>query len=245
VRAGGGGDGQAPVALVTGGATGIGKACCRQLAAQGYIVVIDHLGQAAAAGQLAAEIGGLAVDADVADAGAMASLVARVEADIGPIEVAVCNAGFIKEVPLDDLNDELWQRTMRVLLGGCVNVIAAVSPAMAGRGHGSIVTISSELALVGATEHAHYVSAKAAIIGLSRSVAKELAPQGIRVNVVAPGPTDTALLTDRWREASYLSLIPLGRLGRPEEVAEVVVAVAGASFLTGEVVSPNGGVVMQ
>lgn len=232
-------------ALVTGGATGIGRETAKLLAARGYKVAVNHLAQSEVADELAIQIGGRAYDVDVADALAMQGMVDAIEEELGPIEVAVCSAGFAIEATLELLSDDLWDRTMAVLLGGCVNALAALAPKMRSRGKGSVVTISSELALVGAVEHAHYVAAKAAVLGLTKAMAKELAPSGIRVNCIAPGPTDTGLLTDRWREGEYLASIPLGRLGRPEEVASAIVSLAEDSWTTGQVYSPNGGVVIQ
>ena len=127
-----------------------------------------------------------------------------------------------------------------------MNVIAAVAPRMRARGEGgSIVSVSSELALIGDTRHIAYVSAKAAVLGLTRAMALELAPAGIRVNCVCPGPTDTPMLAGRWRDEAYLASIPLGRFGMPAEVAAIIVGLAEATWTTGQVVSPNGGVVIQ
>jgi 3-oxoacyl-[acyl-carrier protein] reductase len=235
----------APAALVTGGATGIGRATALALGKEGYRVAVNHLGQAADAALVADEVGGAAFDADVADAGAVAGMVAEAQQVLGPIEVAVCCAGLDHELTIDEIDDVIWDRTLRVLLGGCVNVMAAVAPYMRARGRGSIVTISSELALLGDRDHVDYVSAKAAILGLTRAMAHELAPSGIRVNAIAPGPTDTGLLTDRWRAPKYIAAIPLGRLGRPEEVAASIVHLAQSTWTTGQVVSPNGGTVIQ
>jgi 3-oxoacyl-[acyl-carrier protein] reductase len=186
----------------------------------------------------------VACDVDVSDPAAVASAIEQAESQLGPIEVAVSCAGFDHDRSFEETDDELWSRSLRVLLGGCVNVIAAVAPGMRARGRGSIVNIASELALLGDADHVAYVSAKAAVLGLTRAMALELAP-GVRVNCVCPGPTDTAMLTERWRTESYLASIPLGRFGQPGEVATTIVNLAEATWTTGQVVSPNGGVVIQ
>jgi len=232
-------------ALVTGGASGIGRATVYALAARGYTVAIDHIGRDTEAKQVANDTGGLAYEADVADLEAMDQLVASVEMDLGPIEVAVACAGFDAEVSLEGVTPELSHRSLRVILGGCVNMIATVGPRMRARQGGSIVGISSELALLGDAGHVPYVTAKSAMIGLIRSAAREYGPDQVRLNVVAPGPTDTELLTERWREPDYVNGVPLRRLGTPEELARAIVDVAEWTWLTGQVVSPNGGVVIQ
>jgi len=231
-------------AFVTGASGGIGRATVLELHARGYSVALADLARAEAAAELAGQVGGGACDVDVSDPAAVASAVERAESQLGPIEVAVSCAGFDHDRSFEKTDDELWSRSLRVLLGGCVNVIAAVAPGMRARGRGSIVNIASELALLGDADHVAYVSAKAAVLGLTRAMALELAP-GVRVNCVCPGPTDTAMLTERWRTESYLASIPLGRFGQPEEVAATIVNLAEATWTTGQVVSPNGGVVIQ
>lgn len=232
-------------ALVTGGASGIGRATAVALAARGYDVAIDHLGREAEAKQVASDIGGVAYEADVADIAAMNELVATVESDLGPLEIAVACAGFDVDVKLAEVTPELWHSSLAVILGGCVNVIAAVGPRMRARKRGSIVGISSELALLGDEDHVPYVAAKSAMIGLVRSVAREYGPDQVRVNIVCPGPTDTEMLTERWRGEDYRHSIPLERFGSPDELARAIVDVAEWTWLTGQVISPNGGVVIQ
>lgn len=234
----------APVALVTGASSGIGAATAERLAQSGYRVAVHYHSGRDRAERVARDIGGAAFQADVAEPEAVATMIARIEAELGPIEAAICNAGFYEELPLAEVSDAVWQRTLRVLLGGCFHVCRAVVPGMRRRGSGSIVTVASELALVGGVGIAPYVAAKAAVIGFSRALARELAPV-IRVNVVAPGPVDTPLLPDRDRQPDYIASIPLGRIGRPEEIAEAIVHVARATFTTGEVYSANGGTVIQ
>ncbi|AKK29304.1 SDR family NAD(P)-dependent oxidoreductase [Mycobacterium sp. EPa45] len=235
----------AGTALVTGGASGMGRATAYLLAERGYRVAIDHLDRAADAEQVACDIGGIAYEADVADVRAVDALVAAVESDLGPIDVAVACAGFDVDVPLEEVTEDLWRRSLEVILGGCANVIATVGPRMRARRQGSIVGISSELALLGDENHVPYVTAKSAMIGLVRSIAREYGPDQVRVNIVCPGPTDTEMLTERWRGEDYRRSIALNRFGTPDELARAIVDVAEWTWLTGQVVSPNGGVVIQ
>ncbi|MDP9483370.1 MAG: SDR family oxidoreductase [Chloroflexota bacterium] len=234
----------ARVALVTGSSSGIGRATAGRFAEAGYRVAVTYLTNAPAGEAVAAHVGGRAYRVDVADPDAVATLVEQVEAELGSIVVAVSNAGIYDEVGVESVSDDLWRRTLRVHLGGAFHLSRAVVPAMRRRAGGSIVLVSSELALVGSDRASPYVAAKSALIGLGRTLARELAPE-IRVNVVAPGPVDTPLLPDRDRGQEYLATIPLGRIGRPDEIAAAILQLAEASWTTGAVYSPNGGVVIQ
>jgi NAD(P)-dependent dehydrogenase (short-subunit alcohol dehydrogenase family) len=232
-------------ALVTGAASGIGRATAYALAARGYRVAVDHLGREAEASKVADDIGGIAYEADVSDVAAVEQLVATVESDLGEIDIAVACAGFDLDIALEDVTPELWHSSLGVILGGCVNVIAAVGPRMRARRRGSIVGISSELALLGDENHVQYVTAKSAMIGLVRSVAREYGPDQVRVNIICPGPTDTEMLGPRWRGDEYRHSIPLDRFGTTDELSRAIVDVAEWTWLTGQVISPNGGVVIQ
>lgn len=232
------------VALITGASSGIGRATAVRFAAAGYRVAIHYGANRDAGEAVASEVCGAAFGCDVGDPEAVVRMVRAAEAELGPIDVAVCNAGFYEERPLAEVDDAQWDRTLRVLLGGCFHVSRAIVPGMRARGGGSIVAIASELALIGGIDVAPYVAAKAAVIGFARSLARELAPT-IRVNVVAPGAVDTPLLPDRDRGPGYTSTVPLGRIGRPVEIAEAILHVAEAPWTTGTVYSPNGGVVIQ
>jgi 2-hydroxycyclohexanecarboxyl-CoA dehydrogenase len=216
------------VALVTGAAGGIGGASADALEATGLTVVRSDL------------------PVDVADRRAVADLVSQTESGIGPIEVLVNCAGYVEEAPVADISDQAWERMLRVHLGGTWHTCREAAPRMAARGHGAIVNVSSELALCGAELHAHYCAAKGAILGLTKSLAVEMAGAGVRVNAVAPGPTDTALLTDTWRTPQYLESLPLRRLSTPVEIAAAVAFLASeaASYITGQVLSPNSGAVI-
>jgi NAD(P)-dependent dehydrogenase (short-subunit alcohol dehydrogenase family) len=217
-----------PVALVTGAGGGIGGACADALEAAGMEVARTDL------------------PLDVADADAVAGLVARTEQELGPIDVLVNCAGHLTETPIADISEAEWRRMLRVHLGGTWHTCREVAPRMAARGRGAIVNTSSELALCGAELHAHYCAAKGAIVGLTKSLALELAGRGVRVNAVAPGATDTALLTDTWRTPEYLGSLPLRRLSTPAEIAATVAFLASdaASYVTGIVLSPNSGAVI-
>jgi 2-hydroxycyclohexanecarboxyl-CoA dehydrogenase len=217
-----------PVALVTGAAGGIGGASADALEAAGMAVARTDL------------------PLDVADADAVAALVERTEAELGPIDVLVNCAGYVAEQPIEEIAPADWNRMLRVHLGGTWHTCRAVAPRMAARGRGAIVNTTSELALCGAELHAHYCAAKGAIVGLTKSLALELAGRGVRVNAVAPGATDTALLTDMWRTPEYLATLPVRRLSEPAQIAATVAFLASdaAAYVTGQVVSPNSGAVI-
>ncbi len=224
------------VAVVTGAASGIGVAVTASLERDGYAVA------------------GLDIDSaapyvvDVSDAAAVADTVARVTADIGPVEAVVSAAGHYEMVPISNITEQQLHRMLRVHLGGLRNITQSVLPSMLERGTGSIIAITSELAIGGGDADSHYAAAKGAIIGLVRSLAVEVAGRGVRVNAIAPGPTDTPLLSadSPWRAPEYLATIPSRRLTRPDEIAEVVrfLLEDDTDFCVGEVLSPNGGAVI-
>jgi len=183
---------------------------------------------------------------DVTNGGAVAEAVARA-GGLGDVEAVVSVAGVYEMVPLEDITPDAWRRMLRLHLGGLLNLARAAVPGMVERGRGSVVGITSELAIGGGDGDAHYAAAKGAVIGLVRSLAAELAPMGVRVNAVAPGPTDTPLLDadSPWREPGYLATLPARALVAPEEVALVVAfLVEEGTFCCGEVLSPNAGAVI-
>ena len=224
------------VAVVTGSSSGIGAAIAAALEQDGYRVAgLDRNDTAPYV-------------VDVADSSAVAAAVRRVTDDLGPVDAVVSAAGHYETTPIADITDEQLRRMLRVHLGGLRNVTRAALPSMIDRRTGCIVAVTSELAIGGGDSGAHYAAAKGAIIGLVRSLAAEVAEHGVRVNAVAPGPTDTPLLApdSPWRAPEYLATLPARRLARPEEIAEVVRYLAGddAGFCTGEVFSPNSGAVI-
>jgi NAD(P)-dependent dehydrogenase (short-subunit alcohol dehydrogenase family) len=226
------------VALVTGAAGGIGAAVAGLLAERGWRV---------AGLDMRASDTDLSLVADVSDRAAVAEAVERATRDLGAVSVLATAAGHYGSVPVGEIDTEHWRRMLAVHLGGTVNCCWAVVPQMLEAGAGSIVTVSSELALAGSAGDAHYTAAKGAILGFTRSLGLELAPHGVRVNGVAPGPTDTPLLAadSPWREPAYLDALPLGRLVRPEEVAEaVLLLVEEGGYFAGQTLSPNAGAVI-
>ncbi len=226
------------VALVTGAASGIGASVARVLRSSGHTVVGFDLAESDA---------DLSCTGDVSDARVVNEAVRRATFELGPIDTVVSVAGYYEMIPFSEITDVQWQRMLRVHLGGLTNIVRATLAGMLERGRGSIVAVSSELAIGGGDQDAHYAAAKGAILGFVRSLAVEVAPQGVRVNSVAPGPCDTPLLSpdSPWRNRDYLDTLPARRLAHPDEVAIAVqFLVDDASFAVGEVVSVNSGAVI-
>jgi 2-hydroxycyclohexanecarboxyl-CoA dehydrogenase len=226
------------VAVVTGAASGIGAATSALLAERGWRVAGLDLQPSETE---------LSLEADVTDSAAMKDAVERTAGTLGPVSTLVTAAGRYELVPVAEIDVERWRGMLNLHLGGVVNACRAVVPGMLAAGSGTIVTISSELALAGGSGDAHYCAAKGAILGFTRSLGVELAPRGIRVNSVAPGPTDTPLLApdSPWRAPEYLATLPLGRLVLPGEVAEaVVLLVEEGGYFAGQMLSPNAGAVI-
>jgi 2-hydroxycyclohexanecarboxyl-CoA dehydrogenase len=229
----------APAAVITGAASGIGAACAALLRRQGW--------RTAGLDLKASDTDGPTL-VDVADRSDVTAAVDSAAERFGRIDLLVSAAGYYEEgIDVADITREQWDRMISVILGGTVHAAAAVLPHMLARGRGAIVAISSELALAGGISDLHYVAAKGAVLGFVKSLAMEVAHTGIRVNAVAPGPTDTPLLAadSLWRKPDYLATLPLGRLVTPQEIADAVyyLAAEGAMYC-GEVLSPNAGAVI-
>lgn len=240
-------------AFVTGGSRGIGRAVVRRLAAEGYAVGINYLRSREQAEALAAElreqgVGALAVQADVADREAVTDAVRRVEAVLGPVTALVNNAGIAQNDLFQDTPEELWRRMFAVHADGAFHTIQAVLPHMLHEKAGGIVNISSIWGLRGASCEVAYAASKAAVIGLTRSLAMELAPSHIRVNCVAPGVIETDMVKGLGEEtvASLVDQTPVGRLGTPEDVARAVAFLLreDADFITGQVLTVDGGFIL-
>lgn len=240
-------------AFVTGGSRGIGRAVVRRLAAEGYAVGINYLRSREQAEALAAELRAqgsraLAVRADVADREAVTAAVGRVEAAFGPVTALVNNAGIAQNDLFQDTPEELWRRMFAVHADGAFHTIQAVLPHMLHEKAGGIVNISSIWGLRGASCEVAYAASKAAVIGLTRSLAMELAPSHIRVNCVAPGVIETDMVKGLGEEtmASLVDQTPAGRLGSPEDVARAVAFLLreDADFITGQVLTVDGGFIL-
>jgi 2-hydroxycyclohexanecarboxyl-CoA dehydrogenase len=240
------------VALVTGAGGGIGRAIALRLAREGARVAVTDLdgdAAAAAAGEAGQGAGALALD--VTDEAAVRAAVTRIEAELGPIDVLVNNAGWDKVEPFVESRVETWRRLIAINLEGPLLCAHAVLPGMIARGRGRIVSIASDAGRVGSSGEAVYSAAKAGVIGFSKTLAREVARHGINVNVVCPGPTDTPLFQGIAAENPKLGqalarAIPLGRLARPEEIAGAVAFLASddAGFITGQTLSVSGGLTM-
>jgi 3-oxoacyl-[acyl-carrier protein] reductase len=240
-------------ALVTGSSRGIGRAIAHRLALDGWPVCVNWHERRDAAESLVREIldaGGdaIAVGADVSDMDAVSRMVHEAETRLAPVELLVNNAGVAGQCLFQDITDELWNRYFSVNLGGARNAIRAVLPHMLHEKRGCILNISSIWGLRGASCETAYACTKAALIALTRSLALELAPSGIRVNCVAPGVINTDMVqvlgAETLRELAVQT--PLGRLGTAEDVADAAAFLCsdGASFVTGQVLCADGGFIV-
>jgi NAD(P)-dependent dehydrogenase (short-subunit alcohol dehydrogenase family) len=237
------------VALVTGGSGGIGRAICTALAARGTAVAVHYHRDRKTADDLATRLGNaVALQADLTSPAAPDELVSAATDRLGTITVLVNNAGLMTDSRLEELTDALLEETLAVHLTAAFRLCRAVVPAMRSAGFGRIVNVSSQAAVMGSVAHAHYAAAKAGLHGLTFSLAKEVAPDGITVNLVLPGRIRTPLLEQRikGREAEWLAQTPIGRLGTPEEVAAAVSFLASeqAGYITGAALNVSGGLFM-
>jgi 2-hydroxycyclohexanecarboxyl-CoA dehydrogenase len=242
------------IALVTGGASGIGAATCRRLAAEGARVAVTDLNLEPAE-ELAAELDGAAFELDVRSTASVGAALEGLERDLGPPDVLVNNAGYDEFGFFTGTDEGLWDRVLAVNLRGVIAVTHAVLPGMQERGRGRIVNVASEAGRVGSHGSAVYSAAKGGVIGFTKAVARESARYGITCNAVAPGPIETPLLMAAPEQLGELGQkivktmvgsTALRRLGQPEEVAATIVFLASddASYVTGQALGVSGGLAM-
>ena len=233
---------------IPGGSRGIGAAAARRFAAGGDKVVINYCRSQERAEALAAEIGGWAVEADVSDPEQVRNMVDNVLDKFCQLDILICNAGIAQQKLFGDLTDQDWRRMFAVNVDGMFYTIRAALPHFIHRKQGRILTLSSMWGQVGGSCEVAYSAAKAAVIGMTKALAKELGPSGITVNCVAPGVIDTEMNANLGPEdlAALAEETPMGVIGRPEDVAEALwyLASPGAKFVTGQVLAPNGGLIV-
>jgi 2-hydroxycyclohexanecarboxyl-CoA dehydrogenase len=241
------------VALITGAAQGLGHATALRLAADGYRVAVNDIADDERLRGLAERIGGIAVPADIADRGASAELVRAVAGRLGPVQVLVANAAAMAMSPFLEAKPDEWWRQIDVNLSGHFRLIQAVIPGMRARGDGRIVIIASGWGVIGHPNATAYAASKAGLIALTKGLGRELGPQGILANAIAPSYIDTEQLRvdaadagislDEMRQR-YRDLVPVRRLASPDDIAAAVSFLAGpgSSAVVGQVLQPSGGV---
>ena len=232
------------VALVTGGSRGIGEAISKALQAAGYKVAATYAGNDEAAASFTAETGIKTYKWNVADYAQSANGIAKVEADLGPIDVVVANAGITRDAPFHKMTPDQWQQVIDTNLTGVFNTVHPVWPGMRERKFGRVIVISSVNGQKGQFAQVNYAATKAGDIGIIRSLAQEGARAGITANAICPGyiATDMVMAVPEKVRESIIAQIPAGRLGEPEEIARCVVFLASddAGFINGSTISANG-----
>lgn len=236
------------VVLITGGSRGIGAAAARRFAAGGDQVIINYCRSKERAEALAAEIGGWAIQTDVSDPVQVKKMVDNVLEKFCQLDILICNAGIAQQKLFGDLTDQDWRRMFAVNVDGMFYTIRAALPHFIHRKKGCILTLSSMWGQVGGSCEVAYSAAKAAVIGMTKALAKELGPSGITVNCVSPGVIRTEMNANLGPEdlAALAEETPLGTIGEPEDVAEALwyLASPAAKFVTGQVLAPNGGLIV-
>ncbi len=232
-------------ALITGGSRGIGAAAVRAFASAGYRTAFFYLNSESAAQSLAAETGALPIRCDLRDSASVSSACAQVQRQFGHIDVLVNNAGIAQQKLFTDITDDDWRAMLDTNLSGAFYACRAVLPDMISRRYGRIINVSSIWGQAGASCEVHYSAAKAGLIGLTKALAKEVAPSGVTVNCVCPGVIETDMLSSFTQDdlAVLAEETPVGRLGMPEDIAHSIVWLADpkSGFTTGQIIGVNGG----
>lgn len=237
------------VAVVTGGSRGIGAASVKKLASMGADVAVIYAGNETAAQSVCDECADKycvqmkAYKCNVADFEEVKMTVANIKKDMGTVHVLVNNAGVIKDGLISVMKEESYDAVLDTNLKGAFNMIRHCSSIMMRNREGSIINITSISGLMGNAGQTNYAASKAGLVGLTKSVAKELAPRGIRCNAIAPGFINTEM-TEEQGENPLLDVIPLKRMGTPEEIADAVAYLVTANYVTGEVLRVDGGIAM-
>jgi NAD(P)-dependent dehydrogenase (short-subunit alcohol dehydrogenase family) len=242
-----------PVALVTGAAQGLGHATALRLAADGFRVAVNDITDDGRLTALSERISGLPVAADIADPAAARDMTAAVASALGPVQVLVANAAAMAMAPFLAADPASWWRQIDVNLSGHFRLIQAVIPAMRAAGHGRIIIIASGWGIIGHPNATAYAASKAGLIALTKGLGRELGPQGILANAIAPSFIDTeqlqvdaddAGLTLEEMRQQYREQIPVGQLASPQDIAAAVSFLAGpgSSAVVGQILQPNGGV---
>jgi 3-oxoacyl-[acyl-carrier protein] reductase len=231
-------------ALVTGGASPLGEAICRRLAADGLYVVVHANAAHARAAAIAAEIGGEAITCDITDVAATEAAITPLLA-AGPLQVLVHNAGTHDDVPLAGMTEAQWRGVLDVSLTGFFATLRPLILPMMGTRWGRVVAVSSVSALLGNRGQVNYAAAKAGLIGAVRSLAREVASRGVTANAVAPGIIASPAVDAAVDAGRIADIVPMRRAGRPEEVADLVGFLCSdrAGYITGQVISINGGMI--
>lgn len=241
------------VALVTGGATGIGAATVKALAADNLTLALHYSKSADAATKLANQLSksGARVEifgSDLSKPEGAKELVDQVRSKLGGIDILINNAGQMTDSSITKMSDQLWDEAINLNLSVCFKLIRATADEMVSKKWGRIINVSSQVALTGSANHAHYSAAKSGLLGLTYSAAKEFGANGVTVNAVLPGRIETNMIAARsiGRLDEWLSQTPLNRLGTPDEVASLIAFLVSekASYITGAAINVNGGLVM-
>jgi 3-oxoacyl-[acyl-carrier protein] reductase len=236
-------------AVVTGGSHGIGEGIARGFAREGARVAITYRPDEPYPESILADLGprAIAVPMEAGDPSSIKGALVAIGDAFGDIDVLVSNAGYAEIVPVLEMSIEQFDRMLNVHLRGALLTVQAVLPGMVARGAGRIITISSQLAYIGAEGLAHYAAAKAGVLGFTRSLAREVIGHGINVNCIAPGAISTGILpADPDGDDKILAGIPIGRFGIVDDIVPTAILLAsdGGAFYVGQVLSPNGGEVM-